>query len=113
MNEIEKKKIEEKEIETKDDEKVRFIIAEETNFGFNNYSIEKIPVETTIRGFELIKNMLNSPKEKTENILLEELIGENNNLTFYDGIILVWDIFDRIVDDYFDDDEKDSFNFSY
>ena len=36
-----------------------------------------------------------------------------DNLTFYDGVILVWEIFERIVNDYFDENDKDAFGYRY
>jgi len=59
------------------------------------------------------KRLLDPNKDKREMVIAEELAEEIENLSFYDGVILVWEIFDRIVDEYFDEDEKDAFGYSY
>ena len=53
------------------------------------------------------------PKNVRETVLLEELNEEFDNLTFYDGIILLHEIFERIVTDYFDENDKDAFGYGY
>ena len=50
---------------------------------------------------------------KGELVLLEELIEEIPGLTFYDGVILVREIFKRMIKEYLGDDEKDSHGCSY
>ncbi len=71
--------------------------------------IEKIPFETTRKGLEEFKRIMNEPKERREFERSEEI----ETLTFYDGVILVREIFHRIIDEYFDDDEKDRYGGIY
>lgn len=105
MSEVKKDiKIEEK----KADEKVKFSLKIEV---FDQ--TEVIPFETTRRGLEEFKRIMNEPKIVRETVLLEELKDENNNLTFYDGVILLQEIFERIVTDYFDENDKDVFGYRF
>ena len=112
MNEMElediKEAVEGHEKESEDNKKVKFSLEIEV---FDQ--TEVIPFETTRRGLEEFKRLLDPNKNGREAVLLEELIEEMDNLTFYDGVILVWEIFERIVDDYFDEDDKDAFGYRY
>ncbi|EMR75609.1 hypothetical protein MBGDF03_00156 [Thermoplasmatales archaeon SCGC AB-540-F20] len=94
--------------EVEDNEKVKFSLEIEVCD-----QKEVIPFETTRRGLEEFKRIMNKPKEVREEVLLEELCEENGNLTFYDGVILLQEIFERIVTDYFDENDKDAFGFRY
>lgn len=112
MNELEmeeiKKAVEGYEKETEDNEKVKFHIEIEV---FDQKEV--IPFETTRRGLEEFKRIMNEPKNVRETMLLEELNEEMDNLTFYDGVILLQEIFERIVTDYFDENDKDAFGYRY
>lgn len=112
MNEMEIKDIKEAveghKKESEDNKKVKFSLEIEV---FDQKEV--IPFETTRRGLEEFKRLLDPKKDEREAVLLEELIEEMDNLTFYDGVVLVWEIFERIVDDYFDEDEKDFFGYRY
>ena len=70
---------------------------------------EIIPYTTTQRGYEEFKRMMNPFKEEKEIERAEEI----ETLTFYDGVILVWEIIDRVIDEYFDEDEKDIYGQRY
>jgi hypothetical protein len=70
---------------------------------------EYITYETTQRGLEFFKYHMDPNKEEREFDRAEEI----QYLTFYDGVILVREILKRIIEEYFEDDEKDSHGCSY
>ena len=112
MNEMEirdiKEAVEGHKKETEGNEKVKFSLEIEV---FDQKEV--IPFETTRRGLEEFKRIMNEPKTVRETVLLEELNDEKDNLTFYDGVILLQEIFERIVTDYFDENDKDAFGYRY
>lgn len=112
MNEIEirdiKEAVEGHKKESEDNEKVKFSLEIEVCD-----QKEVIPFETTKRGLEEFKRIMNEPKNVRETVLLEELNEEMDNLTFYDGVVLLQEIFERIVTDYFDENDKDVFGYRF
>jgi len=55
------------------------------------------------------KQLLNLSDDKKPYNLIEKF----EKLTFYDGVILVQDLFERIITDYFDENDKDIFGLRY
>lgn len=70
---------------------------------------EIIPYTTTQRGYDEFKRMMDPFKGEKELNRSEEI----ETLTFYDGVILVWEIIDRVIDEYFEEDEKDIYGQRY
>lgn len=95
--------------ESEGNEKVRFFLEDEIFDGTKSHTIYKIPFETTRKGLEEFKRIMNKPKERKKFERSEEI----ETLSFFDGVILVREIFGRIVDEYFDDDEKDRYGGIY
>lgn len=90
--------------EKKADEKVKFSLKIEVLD-----HTEIIPYETTRRGLEEFKRLMNPFKEEIKIERAEAM----ENLTFLDGVILVREIFDRIINGFFDEDDKDTYGSRY
>ena len=97
---VEKKREEER----KGEEKVKFSVP----IDFRDHK-EQVTYETTRRGLDHFKHLMDPDKEEREFDMAEDI----QNLTFYDGVILVREILKRIIEEYFEDDEKDSSGCSY
>jgi hypothetical protein len=73
----------------------------------------KIPVETTMEGRCIIEHLMSTAMFDEMFDLSQERIKRSDGiarLTFLDGVVLVQDVFYRLLDRFFEDDEKDKEN---